>query len=106
MAGIEILFFGIATSSTGGSESEPRQPYSGLDLCMCTCSVNPSSTSGEDSAAASLLNNDQSERVIGPGHGIDTKFIECDEGGERIEGKKEVGKEDGKRGEGSGLMSD
>ena len=73
---------------------------------MCTCSVNPSSTSGEDSAAASLLNNDQSERVIGPGHGIETKFIECNKGGERIEGRKEGRKEEWKRGEGSGLMSD
>ena len=73
---------------------------------MCTCSVNPSSTSGEDSAAASLLNNDQSERVIGPGHGIETKFFECDKGGKRIEGRKEGrkegGKEEGKRSKGSG----
>ena len=65
---------------------------------MCTCSVNPSSTSGEDSAAASLLNNDQSERVIGPGHGIETKFIECNKGGERIEGRKE-GRMEKRRGE-------
>ena len=28
MAGIAILFFGIAISSAGGSESEPRHPYS------------------------------------------------------------------------------